>query len=104
MGTSLGMIDRHYGHLARDGHEHAIRVDVYLAQHDGEPETVEKLRWLLAKALSAFGDRRISRLPPAEIAAWRMTIPPGHRATPTGAIPVRPHRPAISARPFSSKT
>jgi hypothetical protein len=24
-------------------------VDVYLAQHDGEPETVEKLRWLLGK-------------------------------------------------------
>ena len=26
MGTSLGMIDRHYGHLARDGREHAIRL------------------------------------------------------------------------------
>jgi hypothetical protein len=25
-------------------------VDVYGAQHDGEPETAEKLRWLLAKA------------------------------------------------------
>src|SRR6266576_4948289 len=24
-------------------------VDEYLAQHDGEPETVEKLRWLLRK-------------------------------------------------------
>ncbi len=26
MGTSIGMIDRHYGHLARDGREHAIRL------------------------------------------------------------------------------
>jgi hypothetical protein len=26
MGTSLAMIDRHYGHLARDGREHAIRL------------------------------------------------------------------------------
>ena len=26
MGTSLGMIDRHYGHLARDGRNHAIRL------------------------------------------------------------------------------
>lgn len=26
MGTSLTMIDRHYGHLARDGHEHAIKL------------------------------------------------------------------------------
>jgi hypothetical protein len=30
MGTSLAMIDRHYGHLARDGREHAIRLlDIY---------------------------------------------------------------------------
>jgi hypothetical protein len=26
MGASLTMIDRHYGHLARDGCEHAIRL------------------------------------------------------------------------------
>ena len=26
MGSSLTMIDRHYGHLARDGREHAIRL------------------------------------------------------------------------------
>lgn len=30
MGTSLAMIDRHYGHLARDGREHAIKLlDTY---------------------------------------------------------------------------
>ena len=26
MGASLTMIDRHYGHLARDGREHAIKA------------------------------------------------------------------------------
>jgi hypothetical protein len=26
MGASMTMIDRHYGHLARDGREHAIRL------------------------------------------------------------------------------
>jgi hypothetical protein len=26
MGASLTTIDRHYGHLARDGREHAIRL------------------------------------------------------------------------------
>jgi hypothetical protein len=26
MGASLTMIDRHYGHLASDGREHAIRL------------------------------------------------------------------------------
>ncbi len=61
-------------------------VDVYLAQHDGEPETVEKLRWLLGKAVRSFGYRRISQLRPAEIAAWRMTIPAGHRFEATQAL------------------
>jgi hypothetical protein len=26
MGASLAMIDRHYGHLARDGRDHAIEL------------------------------------------------------------------------------
>src|SRR6266540_6894639 len=61
-------------------------VEIYLAQHDGEPETVAKLRWLLAKAVGSFGHRRISHLRPAEIAAWRMTIPAGHRFEATQAL------------------
>ena len=61
-------------------------VDVYLAQHDGEQETLDKLRWLLAKAVRAFGHRRINRLRSAEIAAWRMTIPAGHRFEATQAL------------------
>ena len=61
-------------------------VKLYLAQHDGEPETTEKLRWLLAKSVRVFGDQRISRLRSPEIAAWRMTIPPGHRFEATQAL------------------
>jgi integrase len=61
-------------------------VDVYLAQHGGEPETVAKLRWLLAKAIRVFGHRRVSQLRPAEIAAWRMTIASGHRFEATQAL------------------
>jgi integrase len=61
-------------------------VDVYLAQHGGEPETVAKLRWLLTKAVRSFGHRRISQLRPAEIAAWRMTIAAGHRFEATQAL------------------
>src|SRR6266536_6020939 len=61
-------------------------VKIYLAQHNGEPETVEKLRWLLGKAVGTFGHRRISQLRPAEIAAWRMTIPAGHRFEATQAL------------------
>lgn len=61
-------------------------VNVYLAQHDGEPETTDKLRWLLAKSVRVFGERRISRLRSPEIAAWRMTIPSGHRFEATQAL------------------
>jgi hypothetical protein len=61
-------------------------VDVYLRQHGGEPETVDKLRWLLAKSVRVFGDRRLGQLRPPEIAAWRMTIPIGHRFEATQAL------------------
>jgi integrase len=61
-------------------------VDVYLRQHGGEPETIDKLRWLLAKAVRVFGDRRLSQLRSPEIAGWRMTIPAGHRFEATQAL------------------
>jgi integrase len=61
-------------------------VEVYLGQHGGEPETIEKLSWLLAKAVRAFGDRRLGQLRSPEIAAWRMTIPAGHRFEATQAL------------------
>jgi integrase len=61
-------------------------VEVYLAQHEGEPETVAKLKWLLAKAVRAFGARRLSQLRSPAIAAWRMTIPSGHRFEATQAL------------------
>src|SRR5829696_1413635 len=48
-------------------------VDEYLAQHDVEPATLGKLRWLLRKAVAAFGDVHVSELRSQEIAAWRMT-------------------------------
>jgi integrase len=61
-------------------------VDVYLAQHEGEPETTAKLRWLLQKAVRAFGETRLSELRSPAIAAWRMTIPSGHRFEATQAL------------------
>ncbi len=42
-------------------------VDEYLAQHDGEPETIEKLRWLLTKPVKVFGTRRLP-----EAVVWGM--------------------------------
>ena len=58
----------------------------YLAQHDAEPETIDKLSWLLAKALRAFGGRRLPEFRSQEIAAWRMTISPGHRFEATQSL------------------
>jgi integrase len=61
-------------------------VHVYLAQHEGEPDTTAKLRWLLGKAVREFGEKRLSELRSPAIAAWRMTIPPGHRFEATQAL------------------
>ena len=61
-------------------------VDGCLAQHDAEPETIDKLSWLLAKALDAFGGRRLPELRSQEIAAWRMTISPDYRFEATQAL------------------
>ena len=58
----------------------------YLAQHDAEPVTISKLSWLLTKSVTAFGDRPITTLRGAEIAAWRMTLPAGHRFEATQAL------------------
>jgi integrase len=51
-------------------------VEVYLAQHDVEPVTIEKLRWLLGKAVAVFGERPVANLCSEEIAAWRIALSP----------------------------
>jgi integrase len=61
-------------------------VDVYLLQHDVEPVTTEKLRWLLGKAVAAFGERSVSELRSEEIAAWRIALSPGYRFDATQAL------------------
>lgn len=48
----------------------------YLAQHDGQPMTTAKLRWLLSKSTAAFGstplDELDARAAPAPRAAGRL--------------------------------
>jgi integrase len=61
-------------------------VDEYLALHDASPVTLKKLRFLLTRAVQAFGDYRLDELDPVEIAAWRMTVPPGYRFEATQAL------------------
>ena len=54
--------------------------------HQAAPTTIEKLRWLLAKATAAFGDVRLIDLRSEEICAWRGTLPEGHRFEATQAL------------------
>src|SRR5205809_3591257 len=67
-------------------------VETYLAQHDVQPVTIEKLRYLLSKATAVFGDRFVGELTPQEIAAWRMALSPGYRFEATQALRQVLHR------------
>jgi integrase len=61
-------------------------VEVYLAQHDVEQVMIEKLRWLLGKAVAVFGERPVGELRSEEIAAWRIALSPGYRFDATQAL------------------
>ena len=67
-------------------------VEVYLVQHDVQPVTIEKLRYLLSKATAVFGDRRVGELTSQEIAEWRITLSPGYRFEATQALRQVLHR------------
>jgi integrase len=64
----------------------AAFVDEYLAQHEVSPVTLAKLRFLLSRAVQAFGDYHLDELDPVEISAWRMTVAPGYRFEATQAL------------------
>jgi hypothetical protein len=61
-------------------------VDEYLAQHEVSPVTLEKVRFLLARAVQAFGDYYLDEPDPVEISAWRMTVAPGYPFEATQAL------------------
>ncbi len=55
MGASLTMIDRHYGHLARDGREHAIQLLDALNAPESEPWTLVDVAWTSDAQVGASG-------------------------------------------------
>lgn len=61
-------------------------IDGFLATHDVDPATTDKLKYELVHAKRAFGDRRIDELRPIELNAWRATLPPRTRHQPFGAF------------------
>jgi hypothetical protein len=56
MGASLTMIDRHYGHLARDGREHAIRLLDELSAAQRPRWTLVDAPWTPDRAAAASRD------------------------------------------------
>jgi hypothetical protein len=58
MGASLTMIDRHYGHLARDGREHAIRLLDELSAEQRPPWTLVDARWTLNEQVATNDGNR----------------------------------------------
>jgi hypothetical protein len=59
MGASLAMIDRHYGHLSRDGREHVIELLDGLNAPESDPWTPVDARWT-PKQKTASGRQRQS--------------------------------------------
>jgi hypothetical protein len=56
MGASLTMIDRHYGHLARRGREHAMRRLDELSAGQRPRWTLVDAAWTPMNASTASGD------------------------------------------------
>jgi hypothetical protein len=56
MGASLTMIDRDYGHLARDGREHAIRLLAELSAGQRPRWTLVDAAWTSQPAPAASRD------------------------------------------------
>ena len=58
MGASLAMIDRHYGHLARDGRDHAINLlDSYSRPDEADVHQVD-VAWTLERRAVAISANR----------------------------------------------
>jgi integrase len=55
-------------------------VDRYLAAHEVDPATTNKLKRQLKHATASFGDRELRTLRPDELAAWRRTLSEGSRS------------------------
>ncbi len=61
MGASLTMIDRHYGHIARDGCEYAIRLLDVLNAPESEPWTLVDAGWTPTRESAASVDNKTTR-------------------------------------------
>lgn len=61
MGASLTMIERHYGHLARNGREHAIQLLDALSAPEARPWTLVDAAWTSNERAAASTDNERGR-------------------------------------------
>jgi integrase len=61
-------------------------IDQFLASHDVDPATTNKLKYELAHAKRQFGALRVDELRPLDLSAWRATLPPRTRHQPFGSF------------------
>jgi hypothetical protein len=61
MGASLTMIDRHYGHLVRDGREYAIKLLDALNEREFDPWTLVDTAWTPTQAARVSRDNETTR-------------------------------------------
>lgn len=61
-------------------------IDTFLAYHDVDQATIDKLGYELAHAKRKFGAVRIDELRPLELSTWRATLPARSRHQPFGAF------------------
>ena len=80
MGTSIAMIDRHYGHLARDSHAHAVPLLDELA-----PERAVDAGWTSNRSRANVLSTAIQSLIEGEITgAWTLS---GRRSSFSSPLP-----------------
>jgi hypothetical protein len=63
MGASLTMIDRHYGHLARDGRAHAIKLLDALNAPELQPWTLVDAAWTPQRQNGVTAENKKVELP-----------------------------------------
>ena len=58
MSASLTVIDRHYGHLARDRREHAVKLLDALTAPESDPWTLVDARWTSKEPPAVSAEKR----------------------------------------------
>ncbi len=71
------LVEARQGTLYEPRLSYADLVDRFLAAYEAAPNTVERMKHMLAKSVTEFGARQLRDLRPDEIQTWRKSMSPG---------------------------